>query len=39
MLYISSTKYILATMTVFDIAMFLCFGIAVSIVAALWLGE
>lgn len=39
MLYISSTKYILAAMNPFDIAIFLCFGIALSIAAALWLGE
>lgn len=39
MLYISSTKYILAAMNPFDIAAFLCFGIAVSIMTALWLGE
>lgn len=39
MIHATTAKYALMAMPVFDIAVFLCFGIAASIAAALWLGE
>lgn len=39
MIAVAPAKYTLMAMSAFDIAVFLGFGVIVSIVAAIWLGE
>lgn len=39
MLHAATAKYALMAMPVFELAVFFCIGIALSIAAAYWLGE
>ena len=39
MVYAQSAKYILMAIPAWQLAVFFCFGVALSIAAAYWLGE